>query len=132
MYTTLYLDIQPPCRYSICPQYPLCTHTEEPVARRECAALTGVDREMIPSERRLDLPPCDSKPVLQLTMTDYNLTLAVPRLSSSPQHEVSSVLVSHPGPAQLPLNHVLIRVDRFGFTANNVSYQALGEIPHFR
>jgi len=65
-------------------------------------------------------------------MTDHNLTLAVPRLSSFPQPEVSSALVSHPNPAQLLPNHVLIRVDRFGFTANNVSYQALGEVPHFR
>ncbi|KAF9653648.1 hypothetical protein BDM02DRAFT_3086927 [Thelephora ganbajun] len=65
-------------------------------------------------------------------MTNHNLTLAVPRLSSLPQPEVSSVLVSHQNLAQLPPNHVLIRVDRFGFTANNISYQALGEVPHFR
>ena len=65
-------------------------------------------------------------------MDDHNLTLAVPRLSSFPRPQVSSVLVSHPNPAQLPPNHVLVRVDRFGFTANNISYQALGEVPHFR
>ncbi|EFI28166.1 hypothetical protein CC1G_14193 [Coprinopsis cinerea okayama7 len=29
-------------------------------------------------------------------------------------------------------NHIVIRVDRFGFSANNVTYQALGEHPHFR
>lgn len=69
---------------------------------------------------------------LSLTMADHNLTLAVPRLSAFPQPGVSSVLVSHPNPVQLSPNHVLIRVDRFGFTANNVSYQALGEVPHFR
>ena len=67
-----------------------------------------------------------------LTMHDHNLTLVVPRLSSFPEPEVPSVLVSHLNPAQLPSNHVLIRVDRFGFTANNVTYQALGEAPHFR
>ena len=69
---------------------------------------------------------------LSLTMTDHNLSLVVPRLSSFPRPDVSSVLVSYPNPAQLSPNHVLIRVDRFGFTANNVSYQALGEVPHFR
>lgn len=71
-------------------------------------------------------------PHLSLIMTDHNLTLVVPRLSGFPQLEVSSVLVSHPNPGQLPQNHVLVRVDRFGFTANNVSYQVLGEVPHFR
>ena len=65
-------------------------------------------------------------------MTDHNLTLVVPRLSSLPQPEVSSVLASHRNPEELPLNHVLICVDRFGFTANNITYQALGEEPHFR
>ena len=65
-------------------------------------------------------------------MTDHNQTLAVPRLSSCPQPEVASVLVSHRNPQQLPPDHVLIHVDRFGFTANNVTYQALGEEPHFR
>jgi len=65
-------------------------------------------------------------------MTGHNLTLVVPRLSGFPQPEVSSALVSHPNPVQLLPNHVLIRIDRFGFTANNVSYQTLGEVPHFR
>lgn len=34
--------------------------------------------------------------------------------------------------ASLAPNHILIRVDHFGFSANNVTYQALGEHPHFR
>ncbi|KAJ2927166.1 hypothetical protein H1R20_g9952, partial [Candolleomyces eurysporus] len=34
--------------------------------------------------------------------------------------------------AAVPENHVVIKVDRFGFSANNVTYQALGEHPHFR
>jgi len=71
-------------------------------------------------------------PRLSSTMTDHNLALAVPRFSGFSQPEVSSVLVSHQNPARLPPNHVLVRVDRFGFTANNVSYQVLGEVPHFR
>ncbi|KAG8755777.1 hypothetical protein FRC14_003677 [Serendipita sp. 396] len=29
-------------------------------------------------------------------------------------------------------NHVLLKVDRFGFSANNVTYGVLGEDPHFR
>ena len=80
---------------------------------------TGIDHKLI-----LVIP--------YLTMTDRNLTLAVPRISSNPEPGVSSVLVLHQNPAQLPPNHVLVRVDRFGFTANNVTYQALGEEPHFR
>ncbi|KIY49030.1 hypothetical protein FISHEDRAFT_73034 [Fistulina hepatica ATCC 64428] len=29
-------------------------------------------------------------------------------------------------------NHVLIRIDVFGFSTNNLTYQVLGEHPHFR
>lgn len=60
-----------------------------------------------------------------------NLTLCVPRPSSSqdPHHPV---LARTRLPLGLPQNHVLIEVERFGFSANNVTYQALGEAPHFR
>jgi len=57
-----------------------------------------------------------------------NLSLCVPR--PSPAH--GPRLVRSPKPVHCPPNHVLIRVDRFGFSANNVTYQALGEHPHFR
>lgn len=49
---------------------------------------------------------------------------------SKPPHKV--VLCRAPLPATIPENHILIRMDRFGFSANNVTYQALGEAPHFR
>jgi hypothetical protein len=42
------------------------------------------------------------------------------------------VLVYTTIPTNIPLHHVLIKVDRFGFSANNITYQALGEAPHFR
>jgi hypothetical protein len=64
-------------------------------------------------------------------MADDNLTLCSPRVSSGLDPN-APVLVRSPKPVQLPPNHVLLRVDRFGFSANNVTYQALGEIPHFR
>ncbi len=35
-------------------------------------------------------------------------------------------------PAYIPDNHILLRVDRFGFSANNITYQALGEHPRYR
>jgi hypothetical protein len=60
-----------------------------------------------------------------------NLTLCVPRPSSA-LNPHKPVLVSSRLPAELPANHVVIEVDRFGFSANNVTYQALGEAPHFR
>ncbi|KZP33794.1 hypothetical protein FIBSPDRAFT_924237 [Athelia psychrophila] len=66
---------------------------------------------------------------------DDNLTLCVPRASSG-QNPHQPVLVRTPKPdltrPDAPKNHVLIKVDRFGFSANNVTYQALGEAPHFR
>ena len=55
------------------------------------------------------------------TMTSYdgddNLTLCVPRLSSG-QDPNQPVIVRSPKLKHLPPNHVLIRVDRFGFSAN--------------
>ncbi|KAF8068953.1 hypothetical protein FPV67DRAFT_1561706 [Lyophyllum atratum] len=64
-------------------------------------------------------------------MADENLTLCVPRLSSG-QDPHQPVLSKSQKPTQYPPNHVLIKVDRFGFSANNITYQALGEHPHFR
>ncbi|EGO03695.1 hypothetical protein SERLA73DRAFT_175287 [Serpula lacrymans var. lacrymans S7.3] len=66
-----------------------------------------------------------------MTSTDDNLTLCHPRPSSG-QNPNQAIVVVSPTPSKLPPNHVLIKVDRFGFSANNVTYQALGEAPHFR
>ncbi|EKM57956.1 uncharacterized protein PHACADRAFT_139428 [Phanerochaete carnosa HHB-10118-sp] len=60
-----------------------------------------------------------------------NLTLCVSRPSSG-QDPHKPVLVKSQLLAKLPENHVLIKIDRFGFSANNITYQALGEAPHFR
>ncbi|KAH7926170.1 hypothetical protein BV22DRAFT_1111900 [Leucogyrophana mollusca] len=63
-----------------------------------------------------------------------NVTLCHPRPSSG-QCPNQAVVVRSPGlflAKDIPPNHVLIEVDRFGFSANNVTYQALGEAPHFR
>ncbi|KAF8235026.1 hypothetical protein L208DRAFT_1393236 [Tricholoma matsutake] len=62
---------------------------------------------------------------------DANLTLCVSRTSSG-QDYPQPLLVTSPKPTDCPPNHVLIKVDRFGFSANNITYQALGEHPHFR
>ncbi|KAG6841494.1 hypothetical protein C0991_010352 [Blastosporella zonata] len=64
-------------------------------------------------------------------MSDENLTLCVARVSSG-QDPHRPVLVQSEKPPQCPPNHILIRIDRFGFSANNITYQALGEHPHFR
>ncbi|KAG5654418.1 hypothetical protein H0H81_002607 [Sphagnurus paluster] len=60
-----------------------------------------------------------------------NLSLCVPRASSGLDPN-QAILASSEKPSTLPQNHVLIKVDRFGFSANNITYQALGEHPHFR
>ncbi|TFK72424.1 hypothetical protein BDN72DRAFT_815966 [Pluteus cervinus] len=62
---------------------------------------------------------------------ETNLTLCLPRPSSGLDPR-APVLVNSPIPRSIPPDHVLIRVDRFGFSANNITYQALGEHPHFR
>jgi len=60
-----------------------------------------------------------------------NLTLCFARPSSGKNpHE--PIVVASPKPQSLPEHHVLIKLDRFGFSTNNVTYQALGEAPHFR
>ncbi|KAF8155594.1 hypothetical protein B0H34DRAFT_502730 [Crassisporium funariophilum] len=63
--------------------------------------------------------------------TETNISLCSPR-SSSGQDPNTPVIVVSPKPIFCPANHVLIKVDRFGFSANNITYQALGEHPHFR
>ena len=63
-------------------------------------------------------------------MALLNLTICHPRLSSGKDPN-TAVLAESLIPAVLPANHVLIKVDRFGYSANNVTYQALGEVPHF-
>lgn len=60
-----------------------------------------------------------------------NEAFCVPRPSSGLACN-QLVLNTHPFPSSLPVNHVLIKVDRFGFSTNNITYQALGEHPHFR
>lgn len=72
-----------------------------------------------------------------------NLTLCVPRRSSLPasagpaEHLANPTVVSSHVQdvgvgGVIPPNHVLLRVERFGFSANNVTYGLLGEDPHFR
>ncbi|KAF7348090.1 hypothetical protein MSAN_01761600 [Mycena sanguinolenta] len=61
-----------------------------------------------------------------------NLTLCFQRPSARLVSQDKAVLAATSLPHHLPPNSVLIRVDRFGFSANNVTYQALGEQPHFR
>ena len=62
---------------------------------------------------------------------EQNVSLCVPRASSGLDPQVPSVVVT-PRPSELPKDHIIVQVDRFGFSANNVSYQALGEAPLFR
>ncbi|RXW22939.1 hypothetical protein EST38_g2908 [Candolleomyces aberdarensis] len=64
-----------------------------------------------------------------------NFTLCSPRPSvnlkeADPKNPI--VVRSTIDLAAVAENHVVIKVDRFGFSANNVTYQALGEHPHFR
>ncbi|KAF5371567.1 hypothetical protein D9758_003561 [Tetrapyrgos nigripes] len=56
-----------------------------------------------------------------------NLTLCFARGS-----QPTPIIATSTRPAHIPKNHILIVVDRFGFSANNVTYQALGEHPHYR
>ncbi|PBK67363.1 hypothetical protein ARMSODRAFT_937901 [Armillaria solidipes] len=61
-----------------------------------------------------------------------NITLCVPRPSCGQSSHVGAVVISTPKPTYIPDNHILLRVDRFGFSANNITYQALGEHPRYR
>ncbi|KAJ7056649.1 hypothetical protein C8F01DRAFT_1154442 [Mycena amicta] len=66
-------------------------------------------------------------------MTSENISLCVRRPSAPGSTGEHAVLAFSSVPTQtLPQNHVLIRVERFGFSANNVTYEALGEQTHFR
>lgn len=64
-------------------------------------------------------------------MSSGNITLCCPRQSSG-QNPNALVVVTSPRPQPVLPSHVLLKVDRFGFSANNITYQVLGEHPHFR
>ncbi|KAG8895741.1 hypothetical protein FRB99_000376 [Tulasnella sp. 403] len=57
-----------------------------------------------------------------------NSTLCVPRGGNL--HE--AVVVDSEITLPIPPEHVLVKVDKFGWSANNVTYGILGEDPHFR
>ncbi|KAL0068332.1 hypothetical protein AAF712_004719 [Marasmius tenuissimus] len=61
-----------------------------------------------------------------MSIEDDNWTLCFPRSSSN------AMVVKSPKPSLVPAYHVLLKMDRFGFSANNVTYQALGEHPSLR
>lgn len=63
--------------------------------------------------------------------SNQNLALCVPRQSSG-YNTQKPVIAPSSTTIECPPNHVLIKVERFGFSANNITYQALGEHPHFR
>ncbi len=73
--------------------------------------------------------------------TYQNLTLCVPKRSQMSNAATVTgnsnlsqpiVISSFIAEQEIPPNHVLLRVERFGFSANNLTYGALGEDPHFR
>lgn len=57
--------------------------------------------------------------------------MVVPRPSSG-QDPLNALLIDSSIPATLPTHHIVVRIDRFAFSSNNITYQALGEIAHFR
>ncbi|KAF8905221.1 hypothetical protein CPB84DRAFT_1845030 [Gymnopilus junonius] len=64
-----------------------------------------------------------------------NVSLCSPRPSSGLDPNAPLLIYSsspYHGSDDMPLNHVLIKIDKFGFSVNNVTYQALGEHPHFQ
>ncbi|KAJ7194225.1 hypothetical protein GGX14DRAFT_586804 [Mycena pura] len=61
-----------------------------------------------------------------------NVSLCFQRPSVPVSGGTTVIAVSSLPTQDLPPNHVLIKVERFGFSANNITYQALGEQPHFR
>ncbi|KAF8215236.1 hypothetical protein K438DRAFT_1562324 [Mycena galopus ATCC 62051] len=61
-----------------------------------------------------------------------NLSLCFQRPAVRTVSRDAAVIAATSIPSHLPPNHILIRIDRFGFSANNITYQALGEQPHFR
>ena len=79
----------------------------------------------------------DSKnvPDLAASTSCENVTLCAPRKSVNQNDPNDAVLVTSVAPnavVDCPQNHVLIRVEKFGFSTNNITYQALGEHPNFR
>lgn len=66
--------------------------------------------------------------------TVTNITLCSPRPSTTKQGDSSSPIAvkSSLDLDAIPNHHIVIKVARFGFSANNITYQALGEHPHFR
>ena len=64
-----------------------------------------------------------------------NVTLCLPRPSAAKSKEIQRdpiVVRTTLDVSNIPENHIVIQVDKFGFSANNITYQALGEHPHFR
>jgi hypothetical protein len=61
-----------------------------------------------------------------------NATLCSPRPSADESSKSPIIVNSSLDLEAIPANHIVIKVDRFGFSANNITYQALGEHPHFR
>ncbi|PFH50592.1 hypothetical protein AMATHDRAFT_144700 [Amanita thiersii Skay4041] len=61
-----------------------------------------------------------------------NAVLCVPRPSVAIASNKPVIVKQSLPPSTIHPNHVLIKVDRFGFSTNNLTYQALGEHPHFR
>ncbi|KDQ16757.1 hypothetical protein BOTBODRAFT_106597 [Botryobasidium botryosum FD-172 SS1] len=59
-----------------------------------------------------------------------NVALVVPRGGADKLS--APVIARWDVPAQLPPNHILLRVEKFGFSSNNVTYGALGESSHFK
>ncbi|KAF5314712.1 hypothetical protein D9611_007027 [Ephemerocybe angulata] len=84
--------------------------------------------------------PVQSLDMFSKTVVE-NVTLCSPRPTASvnPQYQSRDSDPRKPVVIQttldittIPANNVLIKVDKFGFSANNITYQALGEHPHFR
>jgi len=71
--------------------------------------------------------------VIRRAAIPYPFTLDGDSPSKHLEHPVivSSTVKGLDSKGKIPLNHVLLKVDRFGFSANNVTYGMLGEDPHF-
>ncbi|KAF5335699.1 hypothetical protein D9611_009590 [Ephemerocybe angulata] len=83
-----------------------------------------------------------TSPMAEINTVVDNFTLCSPRPSAhldtqapnAAEVDPLSLTVAHTtlDITDIPENHVLIKVDKFGFSTNNITYQALGEHPHFR
>jgi hypothetical protein len=60
-----------------------------------------------------------------------NLTLCV-RRDGLDNLRKPPLLVKSPLPQELPSDHILVKIDKFGFSANNVTYGVLGDNEYFR